>query len=563
MTPFHLGLSPVFHCLSDGIKPAIFRASEERLDIWDYIIIGAGSAGSVLAERLSADGRARVLVVEAGGTDRRPDIRVPIGYGLTFHGKSVNWRMHSEPDPELNGRRMYWPRGKGLGGSSSINAMVYARGLPGDYEDWAGAGNPGWGAADVAQVYARVERRIHADGTQTGNGPLWVSDRSPEFHPLGRHYIDAIRALGLPEGDTVTGEGAGPYCTTTRKGWRHSAADAFLRPAMKRPNLRVITGAEVLGLMLEGRRATGIRYRRGGQILTAECRGEVILSAGAVKSPQLLQVSGIGPGDLLQRMGLPVVLDAPGVGGALQDHLAVTYTYRCEEPTLNQVMGSRKGQVMAALRYALFRDGPFSLSVNQMGGLVRSRPDLAQADMQLYFNPLSYSTVYRDKRPLLRPDPWPGFIISFNPCRPTSRGRIDIASPDPTAQPAIRPNSLSTARDLDDMVAGGRLIAQLMETEPLRKLAVAAHGFSPVGQQDDAILADARDRAGTVYHPCGTCRMAPQEAGGVVDPTLRVHGMDRLRVVDASIFPNITSANTNAPVIMAAMRAADLILSGA
>jgi choline dehydrogenase len=563
MTTFELGLSPVFHCLSDAIKPAIFASVEGRLDIWDYIIVGAGSAGSVLAERLSADGRARVLVLEAGGTDWRPDIRVPIGYGLTFHGKSVNWRMQSDPDPELNDRRMYWPRGKVLGGSSAINAMVYARGLPGDYEDWARAGNPGWGAADVAQVYHRVERRIHADGTQTGDGPLWVSDRSPEFHPLNRHYIDAIRALGLPEGDTVTGEGAGPYCTTIRKGWRHSAADAFLRPAMTRPNLRVITGAEVLGLLLEGRRATGIRYRRGGQILTAECRVEVILSAGAVKSPQLLQLSGIGPGDLLQRMGLPVVLDAPGVGGALQDHLAVTYTYRCEEPTLNQIMGSRKGQVMAALRYALFRDGPFSLSVNQMGGLVRSRPDLAQADMQLYFNPLSYSTVYRDKRPLLQPDPWPGFIIAFNPCRPTSRGRIDIASPDPTAQPAIRPNSLSTQGDVADMIAGGRLIARLMETPPLRNLATAAHGFSPVGQADDAILADARARAGTVYHPCCTCRMAPQEAGGVVDPALRVHGMEGLRVVDASIFPNITSANTNAPVIMAAMRAADLILSGA
>ncbi|NKX45672.1 GMC family oxidoreductase N-terminal domain-containing protein [Roseicyclus persicicus] len=533
------------------------------MDIWDYIIVGAGSAGSVLAERLSADGRARVLVLEAGGTDRRPEIRVPIGYGLTFHGNAVNWRMQSEPDPGLDGRQMYWPRGKVVGGSSSINAMVYARGLPGDYDDWETAGNPGWGAAEVAQVYARVEHRVHADGRSTGDGPLWVSDRSREYHPLGRHYLQAIREAGLPEGDTVAGEGAGPYQLTTRKGWRHSAADAFLRPALHRRNLKLVTGAEVLGLTFDGLRASGVRYRRGGQTLTATCRGEVILSAGAVKSPQLLQLSGIGPGDLLQRMGIPVLIDAPGVGGALQDHLAVTYTFRCEEPTLNQVLGRRIGQVMAAIRYALFRDGPFSLSVNQMGGLVRSRPGLPQADMQLYFNPLSYSTVHRNRRPLLKPDPWPGFILSFNPCRPTSRGRIDIISPDPSAQPGITPNSLSTQGDVADMIAGGRLIERLLDTPALRKLATAAHGFTPQGQTDEAILADARARAGTVYHPTCTCRMAPREAGGVVGPTLKVHSAEGLRVVDASIFPNITSANTNAPTIMAAMRAADLILAGA
>lgn len=533
------------------------------MDIWDYIIVGAGSAGCVLAERLSADGRARVLVLEAGGTDRRPEIRVPIGYGLTFHGTSVNWRMQAEPDAELDGRRMYWPRGKVVGGSSSINAMVYARGLPGDFDDWETAGNPGWNAAEAARVYARIERRVHADGRAEGDGPLWVTDRSPAYHPLGRHYAAAVREAGLPEGDTVTGEGAGPYWTTTRNGWRHSASDAFLRPALGRRNLSLVTGAEVLGIDFDGTRATGVRYRRGGRTLSATCRGEVILSAGAVKSPQLLQLSGIGPGVLLQRMGIPVRVDAPGVGGALQDHLAVTYTFRCEEPTLNQVLGRRWGQVMGALRYALFRDGPFSLSVNQMGGLVRSRPGLAQADMQLYFNPLSYSTVHRNRRPLLKPDPWPGFILSFNPCRPTSRGRIDIASPDPGAQPAIRANSLSTQGDVADMIAGGRLIERLLDTPALRRLATAAHGFTPQGQSDEAILADARARAGTVYHPSCTCRMAPRAAGGVVDPTLRVYGTHGLRVVDASIFPNITSANTNAPTIMAAMRGADLILAGA
>ncbi|MCU4651790.1 GMC family oxidoreductase N-terminal domain-containing protein [Roseibacterium sp. SDUM158016] len=531
------------------------------MDIFDYIIVGAGSAGCVLAERLSADGRARVLVLEAGGSDRRAKIRVPIGYGMSFHDPRVNWRFQAGPDPELDNRRMYWPRGKVLGGSSAINAMVYARGLPGDFDDWEAAGNPGWGAATAAGVFNRIERRITPAGTE-GEGPLHVSDRRAEYHPLGRHYLKAAQTLGLPEGDTVTGEGVGPYWTTTKGGRRHSAADAFLRPAMARRNLKVITGAEVLGLEFRDLRATGVRYRKGGETRRADCRGEVILSAGSVKSPQLLQLSGIGPGALLSRFGIEVRLDAPGVGGALQDHLSMTYSFRCTEPTLNQVLGGLPGQVGAALRYLLRRDGPLSLSVNQMGGLVRSRPGLARADTQLYCNPLSYSTVYRDRRPLLQPDRWPGFILGYNPCRPTSRGRIDIDSPDPTAQPAITPNSLSTNTDIADMIAGARLIERMLETSAMRGLIAGPNGFSPVGQSDDALLADIRARAATVYHPCGTCRMAPREAGGVVDPSLRVWGAEGLRVVDASIFPNITSANTNAPTIMAAMRAADLILAG-
>jgi choline dehydrogenase len=289
----------------------------------------------------------------------------------------------------------------------------------------------------------------------------------------------------------------------------------------------------------------------------------VIVSAGAVKSPQLLQLSGIGPGDLLNRFGIAVHLDFPSVGGGLQDHLSMTYAFRCSEPTLNQVLGRLPGQIGAALRYLFRRDGPLSLSVNQMGGLVRSRPGLSRPDTQLYCNPLSYSTVHRDKRPLLKPDPWPGFILGFNPCRPTSRGRIDVAGPDPSAQPRIVPNSLSTNSDIADMIAGARLIERMAQTPAMRALITGPNGFSPVGADDDMLLADVRARASTVFHPCGTCRMAPREAGGVVDPSLRVWGVDGLRVVDASVFPNITSANTNAPTIMTAMRAADLILAGA
>jgi choline dehydrogenase len=374
--------------------------------------------------------------------------------------------------------------------------------------------------------------------------------------------MEAAREAGLEPGDTVAGEGVGPYRTTTRGGWRHSAADAFLRPALKRRNLRVVTGAEVIGLDFDGPRVTGLRYRRGRETLRAACRGEVILSAGAVKSPQLLQLSGIGPGRHLASLGIDVRIDAPGVGGGLQDHLGMSYAYRTDIPTLNHVLGTRRGQLASVMRYAFRRDGVFSLGVNQMGGLVRSRPDLARADIQLYCNPLSYSTVFRDRRPLLKPDPWPGFILGFNPCRPTSRGRIDIASADPLAPPRIEPNALSTTADIAGMIAGARLVERLLRTPTMARLVTGENGFSPAGRSDDEILSDIRARAGTVYHPCGTCRMAPRDAGGVVDPKLRVRGAEGLRVVDASVFPNITSANTNAPTIMTAMRAADLILEG-
>lgn len=531
------------------------------MDPFDYIIVGAGSAGCVLAGRLSEDPGCRVLVLEAGGTDRRAAIRVPIGYGRSFHDPAVNWRFRAEPEPGLNGRDLYWPRGRVLGGSSSINAMQYCRGLPEDYDDW-GADNPGWDRDAVAAVYDRIERRVAADGTTGGNGPLWVSDHSASYHPIRRHYLDAIREAGLPEGNPALEEGAGPYRTTTRRGWRCSAADAFLRPAMGRANLEVVTGAEVTGLVFAGARAMGVSYLHAGAPRTARCRGEVILAAGAVKSPQILQLAGIGPGATLAEHGIAVRVDNGGVGGALQDHLGIDYAFRATEPTLNQTLGTWAGCIRAGWQYLTRRTGPLSIGVNQMGGLVRSGPAETRADIQLYFNPLTYSTTYANKRPLLRPDPWPGFVLGFNSCRPTSRGRIDIASPDPLAAPRIAPNYLSTNEDIAQAITGGRLIERIMDTTAIRRLVAGPNGFNPMGASDDAILADFRDRATTVFHACGTCRMAPRGDGGVVDPALKVYGVEGLRVADASIFPNITSANTNAPSIMVGMKAADIILAG-
>jgi choline dehydrogenase len=532
-------------------------------DVFDYIVVGAGSAGCVLAGRLSEDARIRVLLLEAGGSDRKPWIRVPIGYARSYTDPSVNWRYETEPDPGLLGRTSYWPRGKVLGGSSSINALVYCRGLPADYDDWRDAGNPGWGWADSEPVFRGFERRMQPDGTVIGDGPLCIADREPEYHPLKRHFYAAAEEMGYRTIDLngADPDGVGAYAITTRHGLRWSASDAFLRPAMSRPNLVVRTGVFAERIAFSGSRASGVVCRDGQASRTYTCRREVIVAGGAVNSPKLLQLSGIGPGALLASLGIGVVHANAAVGGGLQDHLGVNYYYAATEPTLNNVLGTRIGQVRAALEFLLFRSGPLSLSVNQMGGLVRSSPAKAQPDIQLYFNPLSYLTDGIKPRKLLRPDRFPGFIFGFNPCRPTSRGRIDIGSPDPQAPPRIMPNSLATDHDLADVLAGARLIARFQQTAGLRRLIDRLTRFDPAHATDDEIIADFRARCGTVYHPCGTCRMAPEADGGVVGPDLRVHGVEGLRVADASVFPNITSANTNAPTLLVAHKAAQAILA--
>lgn len=518
-----------------------------------------------MAARLSEDVRSRVLLLEAGGSDRWPRIRVPIGYGKTFNDPRVNWRYQAEPDAGTLGRSMYWPRGKVLGGSSSINAMVYCRGVPADYDDWRDAGNPGWGWNDVEPVFRRFERRVDADGRVEGDGPLWVCDREPEYHVLKRHFYAAAQEIGyaLVDLNGAAPDGVGPYAINTRRSLRCSAADAFLRPAMRRPNLTVRTHVTVERITFDGRRAAGVLGRTGTRVSSFACRGEIVVCAGAVDSPKLLQMSGVGPGALLQGFGIGIVHANDAVGDGLQDHLGINYCYRATEPTLNGVLGSWTGLLAAGLRFLLRRSGPLSLSVNQIGGLVRSSPAKARPDVQLYFNPLSYSTEIKGRRRLLRPDPFPGFAIGFSACRPTSRGRIELASPDPSAPARIKPNYLATAQDVSDALAGARLCGRLQETAAMRGLIAGAPKLDVFRANDDALVADFRARSGSVYHPCGTCRMAPESEGGVVGPDLAVHGVAALRVVDASVFPNITSANTNAPTILVAHKAADAILAQA
>ncbi len=533
---------------------------------FDYIVIGAGSAGCVLANRLSASGKDKILLLEAGGSDRSPLIQVPLGYGLTFADPKYNWGYHTEPDAALNGRASYWPRGKVLGGSSSINAMVYIRGQEGDYNDWAAAGNPGWSWNEVLPYFKKSEDHVFGANAHHGaGGELRVSDFADQVHPLCSRFLDAGAALGYERTADFNGErkeGFGLWQMTIRDGVRASASNAFLRPALKRGNLTLKTHAHVTKVLIEDKVAVGVGCLINGVEHTFRARKEVILSGGAINSPQLLQLSGIGDQALLEKHGVNLVHHLPRVGQGLQDHLCVSYFFKSKVPTLNDSLGSWWGKLWAGARYLLTRKGPLGMSVNQAGAFVRSRAGLERPNLHLYFNPISYSAanVRLGRFKLTNPDPFSAFLISFNTCVPTSRGSVTIRSSNPLDKPAITTNFLSTDHDLRDIVEGSRMVRSIANSKPLADILQSEHLPGLAVQSDEDVLKDFRTRAGSVYHASCTCAMGPDAATSVVDARLRVHGIARLRVVDASIFPNVTSGNTNAPVIMVAEKASDMIL---
>lgn len=537
---------------------------------FDFIIVGAGSAGCVLADKLTENGRYKVLLIEAGGTDRRFWIKVPVGYGFTFSNPAVNWRYSAAADPGLNGREAYWPRGKVLGGSSSINAMAYVRGLPHDFDDWEAAGATGWGWEDVRRSYEALEtndewhqgrRRLR------GIGPVRVTDLSERMHPFTRNFLAAGQEMGWPVlpdmngaadtgANTLPSEGIGYVRSTVKGGRRWSSADAFLRPAMRRGNLTVVSGALVEKVLTAGGRATGVAYRLKGQTQLATAAREVILSAGAVNSPQLLQLSGIGPAALLKRHGIAVKHDLPQVGRGLQDHLAVSHFFWANTATLNDRLGSFAGQMKAGLQYLLTRKGPLSVPVNQCSGFVRTQGAVLP-DVQVYCNPASYSTSPSGKPQIDRDN---GFLLCVQPGRPTSRGQISIQSADPAQAPRIEPNSLSTDEDKATAVRASRLLQALAAAPAIKRVTRERRAPDILAMDDAALLENFRDHAGSVFHASCTCRMGKDSGDSVLDARLRVHGLAGLRVIDASSFPNITSGNTNAPTMMLAARAADLVL---
>lgn len=534
---------------------------------YDFIIVGAGSAGCALANRLSENGKYSVLLLEAGGSDLNFWIWMPIGYGKTFYNRNVNWMYETEPNPMLDNRTSYWPRGKVVGGSSSINAMVFIRGQKEDFDDWKEMGNPGWGWDDVLPYFKKLETNDKGGDTYRGeSGPVHVATLDRDLHPLCETFVAAGQECQYPANPDFNGasqEGVGTYQNTAKNGLRMSAARAYIHPARKQKNLRVEKNAMARTLLFDGTKATGISYQQKGNDKTAFARREVILCAGAINSPQLLQVSGIGPASLLQSKEIEVVHAANGVGQHLQDHLAIDYLYRSKVPTLNDQLYPWHGKLWHGLRYVLTRRGPLSLGVNQAGGFVHSRKGLRSPNVQLFFSPLSYTKAPPGKRPLMNPDPFPGFLLSAQPTRPTSRGHLEIRSADPFVPVAIHPNYLATDYDVQEILEASRLVRQLAQAPSLAKVIEAEIAPGPEVQTDEEIIADCRARAGTVFHPTSTCRMGPDPLSDVVDARLKVYGVQGLRVADASIFPTLTSGNTNAPAIMIGEKAADLILQDA
>ncbi|MCS5588422.1 MAG: choline dehydrogenase [Candidatus Thioglobus sp.] len=531
---------------------------------YDYIIVGAGSAGCVLANRLSKNPLNRVLLLEAGGSDRRFYIQMPIGYGKTYHQKAVNWMYMTEPSPDAGNRPSYWPRGKVLGGSSSINAMVYVRGNPKDFDDWHEAGNPGWSFDELLPYFKRMETWQHGgDDYRGGDGPLKVSDVSSQLHPLCKNFISAAKEIGFSFNKDMNGasqEGVGNYQITTHNGQRVSTSRAYLRPVMSRKNLTVIMNAHVTRILFEGKRASGVEYKKSGNLNQVNAKREVVLSSGAVNSPQLLQLSGVGPESVLKEANVSVIHHSPAVGKNLQDHLGVSYFYKSKVRTLNDQLRPWWGKLLQGMRYILTRTGPLSLSINQSGGFVRTRDGLKAPNIQLYFSPVSYSLELPGKRAMLSPDPFPAMLLGVSNCKSNSRGQIRIKSSDPGIAPIIEPNYLSHKDDVQDLLEGVKLLRKLAKTESFSKVILDEFRPGPECKSDAQLVEDIKDNSWTVFHPSSTCRMGPDPEKDVVDSNLKVYGIEGLRVADASIFPQLICGNINAATIMVGEKASDLIL---
>ncbi len=523
----------------------------------DYVIVGAGSAGCVLANRLSANGKHSVLLLEAGPRDTNLWIHVPLGYGRLFKEKSVNWMYQTEPEPELEGRRVFQPRGKVLGGSSSINGLLYVRGQHEDYDRWRQRGNHGWGYDDVLPYFKKAEDQSRgADEFHGRGGPLPVSDLGhPD--PLSAAFIAAAAETGLPLNRDFNGasqEGAGFFQTTTRNGRRASAAVAYLRSAKGRKNLRIETEALAQRIIFDGRRADAVEYRQAGVLRKARARKEILVSGGAFNSPQLLQLSGVGSAELLRRHGIEVVLDSPGVGHDLQDHMQVRVITRCAKPiTLNDIVNNPIRKIFTGLQYAAFRTGPLTIAAGTSGAFFKTNPRLSTPDIQVHFLPFSTDKMGESLHS------FSGFTASVCQLRPESRGSLRIRSSDPTAPPEIRINYLSTESDRAANIEGLKILRNILSAPALKPYVVEEVDPGAKVASDAELLSFCRARGSTIYHPTSTCRMG-NDPLAVVDQRLRVRGIEGLRVVDASVMPDLVSGNTNAVVIMIAEKASDMIL---
>jgi choline dehydrogenase len=534
------------------------RSGMSEAGQFDYIVIGAGSAGCAIASRLSEDPTKRVALIEAGPRDTNIWIHIPVGYYRNIFNPKVAWYFETAPEPSVNGRAIPWPRGRVLGGTSAINGLVYIRGQKEDYDHWRQLGNVGWSYDDVLPYFKKAEDNQSLDDAFHGRGgPLGVTT-AEQGHELMEAFIRAAEEIGIPRTKDFNGasqEGAGYYQLTTKNGRRSTTAVAYLRPAVKRGNLEVVTEALVERVLLDGKRARGLQFRRHGSSETIRTSGEIIVSAGAIGSPHILQLSGIGPGELLRSKGIAVAHELAGVGRNMQDHLQIRSLYKCTKPiTLNDIVNNPLRKIGIGIEYLLKRTGPMTIGAGHVGIFARTQRHMATPDVQ--FHVINFSA----DKPGDGLHPFSGFISSVCQLRPESRGFLEITSSDPAAKPRIVPNYLATETDRRTMVDGLKLARRLAATRALGPYIAEELQPGPKVQSDAELLEDIRNRSTTVFHPCATCMMAPaSNALGVVDERLNVRGLEALRVADASIMPAVVSGNTNAGSIMIGEKAADMI----
>ena len=498
--------------------------------------------------------------MEAGGTNFRPDIKVPIGYGMSFFNPAVNWCYSSQPQKALNSRTLYVPRGKVIGGSASINAMVYLRGLKNDFDDWESFSTSKFGWDSVSSTYNEIEGISNNSRTKR----IHVSDVSNQHQPMIKNFIKAGEGIGFNHSldlNSDNPEGVGHYPLSTKNGTRWTAADGFLRPALKMPNLTILKNSQVTKLKVINGRVDEVVFIRGNQkVNKVKVRVGAILTAGAINTPQLLMLSGIGPKKLLTDVGIQVVSEDKNVGQNLQDHLGINYLYETNLVSLNKILGRWKGRVSSTIKYLLNRTGPFALSVNQGGGFVNWKSKTESANIQLYFNPLTYSIKHNPKkRELLKPDPFDGFAIGFQPCRPMSRGQVTLASSEPLKPPLIDMNFLNDETDLYDVKCGIECMEALLNHSELRSITVKEKSINLGKKSFEEKLDDFRSRSVSIYHLCGTCRLGSDANKAPVSNDFKLRALRNVWIADASLFPNVTSGNINAPVMMLASKAADSI----